>query len=73
LGDGCVTGQHPVTVLGSKPVNQQTIRWYAPKKYANGATSGLTLDVSEPTEEAELKLSWEGGKPFDERIAGGGD
>jgi hypothetical protein len=72
-GDGCVLGQHPVTVTGTKFINQQTVRWFAPKKYASGLTSGLTLDVSGPTEDAVVSLSWEGGKPFDERIVGGGD
>lgn len=73
FGDGCVTGRHPVSVNASKMINQQTMRWYAPKKYAGADTSGLEFEVTEPTDEAEIKLSWEGGKPFDERIAGGGD
>ena len=73
FGDGVVVGQHPVTVTGSKLLNSQTMRWYAPKKYASGESSGLTLDISEPTDAAEINLSWEGGKPFDERIIGGGD
>ncbi len=73
FGDGCVTGKHSVSVTASKQMNQQTMRWYAPKKYAAGETSGLTLEISEPTDSAEVNLSWEGGKPFDERILGGGD
>jgi hypothetical protein len=73
FGDGCVVGQHLVTVTGSKWINRQTVRWFAPKKYASGAKSGLTIDVSGPTDSAVIQLSWEGGKPFDERIVGGGD
>lgn len=73
FGDGCVTGKHPVSVNASKQINQQTMRWYAPKKYAGADTSGLEFDVTEPTESAEIKLSWDGGKPFDERIVVGGD
>lgn len=72
-GDGCVPGQHPITVTASKFINPQTVRWFAPKKYASGATSGLTIDITGPTDDAVVNLSWEGGKPFDERIVGGGD
>jgi hypothetical protein len=73
FGDGCVTGRHPVSVNASKLINQQTMRWFAPKKYAGADTSELEFEVTEPTDAAEIKLSWEGGKPFDERIIGGGD
>jgi hypothetical protein len=73
FGDGVVTGRHPVSVNASKMVNMQTMRWFAPKKYAGANTSGLEFDVTGPTDAAEIQLSWEGGKPFDERIVGGGD
>jgi hypothetical protein len=64
---------HPVSVVSTKTLNASTVRWLAPKKYTSGATSGITYDVTGPTEEAVINLSWEGGKPFDERLAGGGD
>ena len=73
FGDGVVPGNHMVTVTGAKILNAQTMRWVAPKKFADASTSGLTLEVTEPTEEAEINLTWAGGKPFDERIIGGGD
>jgi hypothetical protein len=73
LGDGCVVGQHPVAVMGSKLINRQTMRWYAPKKYASADTSGLVQEVTESTDSIEINLKWDGGKPFDERILGGGD
>jgi hypothetical protein len=73
LGDGCVVGQHPVAIVGSKLLNRHTMRWFAPKKYASADTSGLVLEVTGPTDSAEIHLTWSGGKPFDERILGGGD
>jgi hypothetical protein len=60
-------------VIGNKLINRQTVRWFAPKKYANAATSGLTFEVAEPTDSAEIKLTWAGKKPFDEQIVGGGE
>ena len=73
FGDGCVYGNHPVSVNASQLLNPTTQRWHAPKKYYSPATSGLMVEVTEPTDEAEIHLSWDGGKPFDERILGGGE
>jgi hypothetical protein len=73
FGDGAVTGTHPVTVTSIKMLSANTVRWLAPKKYTSADTSGLQFEITGPTDSAEINLSWEGGKPFDERIAGGGD
>jgi hypothetical protein len=73
FGDGCVTGAHPVSIDSSKVVNRRTLRWLAPKKYASAATSELVFDVQGPIDDAEIQLSWDGGKPFDEKILGSGD
>jgi hypothetical protein len=43
-------------------------RWHAPKKYIDHATSGLTVEISEPTDSLVINLSWDGGKPFVERF-----
>lgn len=73
FGDGCVTGEHLVAVNGSKLLNPKTLRWHAPKKYASAATSELICDITEPTSSADFQLTWDGGKPFDEKILGVGD
>lgn len=73
LGDGCVLGQHPVIIMGTKVLNSRTVRWFAPKKYAGLETSGLVFDVTGPTDSAEFNLTWDGGKPFNEQILGGGE
>jgi hypothetical protein len=73
FGDGVVPGQHPVSVMGYKLVNPKTLRWFAPKKYAAPETSALSFEVTEATDTAEIKLTWGGGKPFNERIIGGGE
>lgn len=71
--DGVVAGKHAVTVIALEPINAQTQKWHAPKKYAAVATSGLEIDASEPTDAAEINLSWDSGAPFIERIEGNGD
>jgi hypothetical protein len=49
------------------------IRWHAPKKYQNASASDIVIDVSESMKPVEIHLTWGGGKPFVERVEGGGD
>jgi hypothetical protein len=73
LGDGCVRGTHPVSITASEVLSATATRWHAPKKYNNASTSGIVVDVSESMNPVEIQLTWDGGKPFVERVAGGGD
>ena len=73
LGDGCVVGTHPVSITASEVLSATSIRWHAPKKYGNASSSGIVVDVSESMNPVEIQLTWDGGKPFVERVAGGGD
>ena len=66
-GDGCVLGKHAVVVNAREPIDARSQRWYAPAKYRNVATSGLTLDVVGPIDDVEINLTWDGGKPYIER------
>ena len=60
LNDGAPTGTHPVTVSAVEQVNEQSNRWHAPKKYANKVSSGLQVTIDGPTDNLEIKLTWEG-------------
>ncbi len=73
LGDGCIVGEYAVTVMGMEEVKKGLRRWYAPKKYCSPDTSELAAKVTETTDDLEFKLTWDGKKPFDEKIAAGGD
>ena len=66
--DGCVVGTHPISVYAAEPLSASSQRWLAPKKYADPATSGLTAEIKEPTDSLVIELSWDGGKPFVERL-----
>lgn len=68
-GDGCVLGNHTVTVLANESKGPTALHWYAPKKYSDPATSGLTLDIQAATDTADINLSWEGGKPYTETFS----
>ena len=66
--DGVVPGTHPVSVSAFEAVNSRATRWHAPKKYVSPKTSGLTQTIEGPTDSVKIELTWDGGKPFVERI-----
>lgn len=66
IGDGVLPGTHRVEVAGFKTINDITVRWFAPKKYADYQTSGLEETIDGPTDSLIIRLSWDGGHPFDE-------
>jgi hypothetical protein len=69
-GDGALIGTHRVQVLASESINNSTMKWLAPKKYADAQTSGLIQTIDGPTDSVVLELTWKGNvpdKPFTER------
>jgi hypothetical protein len=65
--DGALVGNHQVVVSGIEEISGSTIKWHAPKKYAEPATSGLQAKIDGPTDDIEFDLTWDGDKPFLER------
>jgi hypothetical protein len=70
-GDGCVVGSHHVTVDAGENVSVTARKWHAPPKYASPNGSGIVVDVEEDMAPVEISLTWDGGKPYVERILGG--
>jgi hypothetical protein len=66
--DGAVLGQHRVEIRATEMINPQLMRWHAPKKYADQQSSGLILEITGPTNDAVLNLSWGGERSFDEKV-----
>ena len=71
-GDGCVTGTHAVEVIDFEQLSPTEKRWLVPKKYAQAATSGLTVTVDGSKADHVLELKWDGGRPFVEKSSVGG-
>jgi hypothetical protein len=72
--DGCVLGKHRALVIASEHKSAYVVKWLAPKKYSAVNTSGLEVEIAGPTDDLEIKLTWDGGKPFVEDLnRGGGD
>lgn len=67
-GDGCAVGTHPAAVIATESINASSQRWHAPRKYQDFATSGLTVNVTGPTNDLKIELTWDGGKPFIQRF-----
>lgn len=66
--DGVIPGAHRVEVAATEGIDEHTVRWHAPKKYANANTSGIEVTIDEPTDDLLIELTWSGGKgPFVER------
>jgi hypothetical protein len=63
-GDGVLIGTHNVEVMAREAVSETSARWHAPKKYTSHKTSGITVDIDQPTSDLEINLTWDGGKPF---------
>jgi hypothetical protein len=66
-GDGVALGTHSVQIIGCQPLDETSVRWIAPKKYADYNTSGLTTIIDAPTNTLTFELTWNGAKPFVER------
>jgi hypothetical protein len=65
--DGAVLGLHRVKVTAAQPHGTNAVRWLAPKKYASENTSGIDIEITEPRDDLNIELTWDGGKPFIER------
>jgi hypothetical protein len=66
--DGCVLGKHPALVAGMEHKSAYVVQWLAPQKYSDVKTSGLEVEITGPTDNLEIKLTWDGGKPFSENL-----
>ena len=62
--DGAVPGRHKVTVTSCESIDEETVIWYAPKKYAQCDSSGLEQVIEAPNDSIVINLTWDGGRPF---------
>ncbi len=59
--DGAVLGTHRVQVA-ARAMEGDKLRWYAPQEYSDVETSGLSVEITEPTDSLVIELTWEGKK-----------
>lgn len=63
-GDGVVLGTHRVMVAAKEMISESKQKWLAPPKYADLRSSELSVEITEPTDDLIIELTWDGGKPF---------
>jgi len=67
-GDGVVPGTHRVEITATEAINERTVRWHAPKRYADKGASGIEVTIDEPTDDLVIELTWDGREgPFVDR------
>lgn len=62
--DGVVPGKHRVQISSMEIIDGSKVKWFAPRKYADFRSSKLEYEITEPTENLKIELTWDGGKPF---------
>jgi hypothetical protein len=70
--DGCLLGNHLVSVTAIESVNDTTQKWHVPKEYGDHRTSGLKETVDGPDSNRVIKLTWADKKPVIETFANEG-
>lgn len=77
--DGALLGTHKVSITSAVGLGPNATRWFAPKKYSDCRTSGLTQEIASPTDNLVINISWNGGHEFVDQelgaavVVGGGD
>jgi hypothetical protein len=69
--DGVIPGQQKVVVAAFETINANTLKWNAPKKYSEEGASGLEYKIEKPESDFKIELTWDGGKPFVEKLGVG--
>jgi hypothetical protein len=73
FNDGAKVGEHKIGVIASKVLSSTTVKWHAPKHYADGSSSGYAFQVlPDGTDSATINLTWDGGKSNVETIGNPG-
>jgi hypothetical protein len=60
---GVPAGNYRVQVSASKIVDDKTIRWHVPQRYADFRTSGLDVTIDKSTNDLVIDLTWADEKP----------
>jgi len=56
--DGAIPGTHRVQVASNRIISDSKIEWFAPPSYADFRTSGIEVQIDEPTRDLKIELTW---------------
>jgi hypothetical protein len=57
-GDGCVAGEHQVTISSQKSHGEVAVEYFIPLSYTRPDESNLKLKVDKPADDANFDLTW---------------
>jgi hypothetical protein len=55
---GVYPGTYRIAVSASELLDEDSIRWHAPKEYADFRTSGLVKTIDKPIDDLSIELTW---------------
>ena len=58
--DGCLLGEHPITVSSNEVISGTTTKFFIPDHYANVNVSDMKIKIDGATDKLEIKLTWAG-------------
>jgi len=61
--DGALLGKHRIQVVARETINDTTARIHAPLKYGELQNSGLSEEITAPTDAVVIQLTWKGNTP----------
>lgn len=61
--EGVAQGTHTVEIAAVEPISEYQNKYHAPEKYGSAATSGLSVTITEPTDDLKIELTWGGQRP----------
>jgi hypothetical protein len=67
LNDGALIGKHQIQIRAEELINDVTTRIHAPKRYGSLGASGLSEEITVPTDSIVINLTWKGSghdKPY---------
>jgi hypothetical protein len=59
-GDGCVVGEHPVTVTSETGLKGDATQFFIPERYKDPKQSELNVIVDQPRDDWIIDLTWKG-------------
>jgi hypothetical protein len=58
--DGCLRGEHPLTVMSNEVLGATRTKFFIPERYANASTSDAKIKIEEATDNLAIDLTWKG-------------
>jgi hypothetical protein len=56
--EGAVLGTHRVEIAANEVLGPSRVKWHAPKQYASIGTSKITQEITGPTKDLTIDLTW---------------